>query len=383
MTSAQIPAWEFNNALSLQGPLHELPRKGVDLLPRFKGEGNASANEHIRKYESIICLLNVVHEDVVCRLFPLTLEGKDFCWFNVLPIHSVHNWSQFKKLFENSFDNYDPIKIHNNLYEMQVNDGESINDFNIHFQQVFLSLHEKHRPSTNIMLECYVQSLPKDMAMFILQKGITDLHEACECTLKPEKDFKRYSSESCSHFSLYDENDIEDKSKISELSRLEEQVKVLCHEVVYLQKGRITQNRKSEINLNFSSSNRYVECLTSHLHCLKYEPAILEENLNSNTLNLSHSNSTISDHLPIFEFDHTMDKNRIGNTDDLLSTLHDLENLLLTDDKHEDNFTFPFDQSIHSNVDEDLRIINRNLQIISCSSYFEIHKLDPFFSSKI
>ena len=66
---------------------------------------------------------------------------------------------------------------------MQVNDGESINDFNIRFQQVFLSLHEKHRPSTYIMLEWYVQSLPKDMAMFILQKGITDLHEACECTL--------------------------------------------------------------------------------------------------------------------------------------------------------------------------------------------------------
>ena len=133
MTSAKIPAWESNNALSLQGPLHELPRKVVDLLPRFKGEGNASANEHIKKYESIICLLNVVHEDVVCRLFPLTLEGKDFCWFNVLPIHSIHNWSQFKKLFENYFDNYDPIKIHNNLYEMQVNDGESINDFNIRF----------------------------------------------------------------------------------------------------------------------------------------------------------------------------------------------------------------------------------------------------------
>ena len=154
--------------------MYELPRKEVDLLPRFKGEGNASANEHIKKYESIICLLNVVHEDVVCRLFPLTLKGKAFYWFNVFPIHSVHNWSQFKNLFENSLDNYDPIKIHNNLYEMQVNDGESINDFNIRFRQVFLSLHEKHRPSTDIMLEWYVQSLPKVISMFILQKGIRD-----------------------------------------------------------------------------------------------------------------------------------------------------------------------------------------------------------------
>ena len=96
MTSTQILAWESNNALSLQGPLHELPRKAVVLLPRFKGEGSASANENIGKYESIICLLNIVHEDVVCKLFPLTLKGKAFYWFNVFPIHSVHNWSQFK-----------------------------------------------------------------------------------------------------------------------------------------------------------------------------------------------------------------------------------------------------------------------------------------------
>ena len=156
MSSAKIPAWESNNAPSLQGPLHELPRKVVDLLPRFKGEGNASANEHIRKYESIICLLNVVHEDIVCSLLPLTFEGKIFNWFNVFPTHSVHNSSQFKKLFENAFDNYDPIKTHNDLYEMQLNNGESISDFNIRFRQVFLSLYENHRPSTDIMLEWYV-----------------------------------------------------------------------------------------------------------------------------------------------------------------------------------------------------------------------------------
>ena len=57
MSHSHIPTWESNNAPSLQGPLHELPRKAVDLLPRFNAEGNGSANENIRKYESIICLL--------------------------------------------------------------------------------------------------------------------------------------------------------------------------------------------------------------------------------------------------------------------------------------------------------------------------------------
>ena len=106
------------------------------------------------------------------------------------------------------------------------------------------------------MLEWYVRSLPKYMAMFILQKGITDLHEACEYTRKLEKDFKIYSSESFPYFSLYDEKDIEDESKISELSKLGEQVNVLCNEVISLQKGRnfqtITHNTKGGLTKSAS-----------------------------------------------------------------------------------------------------------------------------------
>ena len=92
-----------------------------------------------------------------------------------------------------------------------MDDAESIDDFNIRFRHVIYSLHKNHIPSTNIMLEWYLQSLPKYISMFILQKGITDLHESCEYALKLEHDFKRYSSEISPSFSLYDEKDIEDK----------------------------------------------------------------------------------------------------------------------------------------------------------------------------
>ena len=49
------------------------------------------------------------------------------------------------------------------------------------------------------------------MSIFILQKYITDLHEACGYSLKLENDFKRYSYEISPSFSSYDENDIEDE----------------------------------------------------------------------------------------------------------------------------------------------------------------------------
>nr|KUM46177.1 hypothetical protein ABT39_MTgene1983 [Picea glauca] len=86
MALLQIPVWEDNTALCLQGSLHDPPRKAVDLLPKFNGEGKTIAFEHIINYESRLRLLNIVQEDLVCRLFPFTLEGKLKDWYSVLPI---------------------------------------------------------------------------------------------------------------------------------------------------------------------------------------------------------------------------------------------------------------------------------------------------------
>ena len=111
--------------------------------------------------------------------------------------------------------------------------------------------------------------------MFILEKGTMDLDEACEYAQKLEKDFKMYSSEiSSPSFSLYDEKCFEVESKISLSSKLEEQVDVLCYEVISLQKGRnfqiITHDTKCGLtkrciqnsHYNFSSPSRDVECFT-------------------------------------------------------------------------------------------------------------------------
>ena len=103
MVLSQIPAWESNTALSLQGPLHELSKKEVDILSKFDGEGNVSITEHIRRYESILCLFNVIHEDVACIFFPFTFEGKDSLWFYFLPLNLISSWLEFKNVVTNSF----------------------------------------------------------------------------------------------------------------------------------------------------------------------------------------------------------------------------------------------------------------------------------------
>ena len=133
MAHSHIPAWESNTVLNLDGPLHELPRKAVAFLPKFDSEGNITALEHIRKYESILRLLDITYEDVVSRLFPFTFEGKvSDCYF-VLPIHTIHGWFDFKRVFQSAYDVYNAIDIYLELDGIHVKEGESIREFNTRF----------------------------------------------------------------------------------------------------------------------------------------------------------------------------------------------------------------------------------------------------------
>ena len=154
-------------ALKLHGPLHELPRKEVSFLPKFDGEGNITTLEHIRKYEFVLRLLDITYEDVVCRLFPFTFEGKVSDWYFVLPIHTIHGWFDFKRVFQSAYDIYNATDIYLELDGIQVKEGESIREFNTRFRQVYHRLKDNHKPSSDIIYEWYVHSLPKSIAMFV------------------------------------------------------------------------------------------------------------------------------------------------------------------------------------------------------------------------
>ena len=134
MAHSHNPTWDSNKAFKFHGPLHELSRKAVAFLPKFNGEGNITTLEHIRKYESILGLLDIQYEDVVCRIFPFTFEIKVSDWYFVIPIHTIHGWYDFKRVFQSAYDIYNAIDIYLELDGIHVKDGESICEFNTRFR---------------------------------------------------------------------------------------------------------------------------------------------------------------------------------------------------------------------------------------------------------
>jgi hypothetical protein len=63
--------WLARDALAIPGWLHHFPRHPEKLLPKFDPETSGFPKDHIKKFILAIRLMNVQHEDIVCR-FSLT-----------------------------------------------------------------------------------------------------------------------------------------------------------------------------------------------------------------------------------------------------------------------------------------------------------------------
>ena len=134
-------------------------------------------------------VLDVEHEDVVCRLFPYTFEGKASTWYFSLTAGSITSWNKFDLTFMNKFgDDKTPAALVLELSRIHMETKEKVKDFN----QRFLTLRNKipatSRPAEDVTIEFYTSALPVSMAMFVRQKAKLTLVENFEEAIKVEKD---------------------------------------------------------------------------------------------------------------------------------------------------------------------------------------------------
>jgi hypothetical protein len=62
--------------LVLPVPLHDLPEKYMKKLPKFTGEGDLTATEHINFFDQFPVIVGLEHEDVYSMLFVQNFEGQ-------------------------------------------------------------------------------------------------------------------------------------------------------------------------------------------------------------------------------------------------------------------------------------------------------------------
>jgi hypothetical protein len=91
------------DVFSIHGRVHNFPRHPETLLPKFDPETLGFLDDHIKKFILSIKLMNVQHEDVVCRLFPYIFDNSASMWYFNLPVGSIASWTKFQKDFLDKF----------------------------------------------------------------------------------------------------------------------------------------------------------------------------------------------------------------------------------------------------------------------------------------
>ena len=70
--------WLTIDVLSIPGAPHPLPRSSKNLFPKFDPDKDVLPKHHIKQFMLALMIMNVENEDVVCRSFPYTFQGKEY-----------------------------------------------------------------------------------------------------------------------------------------------------------------------------------------------------------------------------------------------------------------------------------------------------------------
>ena len=86
--------------INIPQPMNAMPQEYLKLLPRFIGEDEVTAEQHLPLFCTFAENLNVEHLDVVMRLFVQSLSGEARKWFKGLPNDSINDWEELETYSE-------------------------------------------------------------------------------------------------------------------------------------------------------------------------------------------------------------------------------------------------------------------------------------------
>jgi len=183
------PRWRAGNIIVVPGQTHDLPRHLEKYITKFDLDRKNSAKEHLLRYKMKLETLQVEHEDVTCKLFSYSLEGKASSWFCNLAFGSITRWDQLERMFITKYGiKKTPSAIVRELSTIKMNHKETINDFNQRFAALLNKLPAASRPAAEILCGFYLSALPTTPSVFMMNKDLHTLEENFEATEKFEQD---------------------------------------------------------------------------------------------------------------------------------------------------------------------------------------------------
>ena len=174
---------------SAQHPLLKHPK---NILPIFDPDKNATPKDHIKQFMLSLRLMDVKHEDMVCRLFQYNFVGQASTWFFNLAVGSIASWQRFETAFLSQFGDDKTFRVlFLELSRIRFDKKDKVKDFNQRFINLLKRILEN--PAESIQVEFYIVALPPPIAMFVKSREIRTLVENFLEAIRMEKDLESIS----------------------------------------------------------------------------------------------------------------------------------------------------------------------------------------------
>jgi hypothetical protein len=125
--------------LILPQPLNPLPAGDyLKYMPKFSGEGDVTAEEHLAAFYSYADNLNIENEDVWMRVFVQSLDGEVRKWFRGLAPGSIAGIEALDNVFLRQWgDRKDYIYYMTEFGSLKKQEGEFVSDFSKRFNKMY------------------------------------------------------------------------------------------------------------------------------------------------------------------------------------------------------------------------------------------------------
>ena len=155
--------------LNLPNPLSAMPtRDYLKYMPKFIGEGDFTAEEHLEEFYSYAENINIEQEDVWTRVFVQSLDGQARKWFKELPARSVAGIEALDDIFlKNWGERRDHLYYITEFSNLKRENGESVSNFTKIFNNMYGKIPTEIKPTNTSTRITYANSFDSDFCLLL------------------------------------------------------------------------------------------------------------------------------------------------------------------------------------------------------------------------
>jgi hypothetical protein len=159
--------------LVLPVPLHDLPENYMKNLPKFTGEGDLTATEHINFFDQFVDILGLEHEDVYSRLLVQNFEGQVRTWFRGLPTGSIGSYDELENAFIRQWgERKDHLYYLTEFGALRKKNSESVLEFTQRFNKLYNKIPAEVKPSQPAAKVTFVGAFDPDFALLLRERKL-------------------------------------------------------------------------------------------------------------------------------------------------------------------------------------------------------------------